>query len=331
MPLDILTGEAIRNCVSMEACIDLMSETMRAVSRKEVSIPPRAVIALGDSGNLFLDMPGATARPAAFGSKLLGYFPGNTTRPMIQGVIILFDAATGAPAAIADAVSVTALRTAAASGLATRLLARKDATTLAILGTGVQAEYHLRAMRAVRPITRVLVWGRSREKAEAFAGRHRAGAGAGADVTAAADAKTAVEQADIVCTVTASSLPVLEGRWLKPGAHLNLVGAFTPATREADTEAIRRSRIFVEIREFALREAGELVIPIGEGVITADHVAGEIGEVVAGTVAGRTRPDEITAYKSLGNVAQDLATAAFACEQAAKRPVPGVTRLADIG
>lgn len=329
MPLDILTGEAIRNCVSMEACIDLMSETMLAVSRKQVTIPPRAVVALEDSGNIFLDMPGAMARPAAFGSKLLGYFPGNTTRPMIQGVIVLFNAATGAPAAIADAISVTALRTAAASGLATRLLARKDATTLAILGTGVQAEYHLRAMRAVRPVARVLVWGRSREKAEAFARRHRAGAGI--DVIAAADAKTAVEQADIVCTVTASPLPVLAGLWLKPGAHLNLVGAFTPATREADTEAIRRSRIFVEIREFALREAGELVIPIGEGSITADHVAGEIGEVVAGAVAGRTRPDEVTAYKSLGNVAQDLATAAFACEQAAKRPVPGVTRLADIG
>jgi len=116
--------------------------------------------------------------------------------------------------------------------------------------------------------------------------------------------------------VTASPTPILEGRWLKPGAHLNLVGAFTPTTREADTEAIRRSRLFVEIRESALREAGEILIPIGEGTLTADHIAGEIGEVVAGKVAGRRHPDEITAYKSLGNVAQDLATAAFALEQA---------------
>lgn len=329
MAIDVMTGHAVRQLVTMEACIDLMGETMRAVSRKEVTIPPRGVVAIGASGNLYLDMPGATSKPAAFGSKLLGYFPGNTTRPTIQGVIALFDAATGAPVAVVDAVSVTAIRTAAASGLATRLLARKDASTLAILGTGVQAEEHLRSMRAVRPIRRVLVWGRSPDKAEAFAMRHRASAGL--EITAVPDAKSAVERADIVCTVTASPTPVLEGRWLKPGAHLNLVGAFTPTTREADTEAIRRSRLFVEIREFALREAGEIVIPMGEGSIAAGHIVGEIGEVVAGTVAGRTNPDEITAYKSLGNVAQDLATAAFAREQAASREIPGLTRIADFG
>lgn len=329
MALDILTGEAIRNLVSMEACIDLMGEMMRGISRGATTIPPRAVVPLGPDGNLYLDMPGATAKPPAFGSKLLGYFPGNTARPMIQGVIVLFDVATGAPTAIVDAVSVTALRTAAASGLATRLLAREDASTLAILGTGVQAEAHLRAMRAVRPVKRVFVWSRSPGKAEAFAARHRAGAGC--DITAVPGARSAVERADIVCTVTASPTPILEGRWLKPGTHLNLVGAFTPTTREADTEAIRRARVFVEIREFALREAGEIAIPIGEGAITANHVAGEIGEVVGGTVAGRTGPDEITAYKSLGNVAQDLATAAFACEQAAGRKVPGVTRVDGFG
>jgi ornithine cyclodeaminase len=326
MPLDILTGEAVRALVSIEDCIELMAGTMREVSNGEVTIPPRGVVALKLDDNLFLDMPGATA--AGFGSKLLGYFPGNTRQPTIQGVIVLFDAATGAPRAVVDAVSVTAIRTAAASGLATKLLAHEGISTLALLGTGLQAEWHLRAMRAVRPIERVLVWGRSLEKAEAFAARHRA---AGLRIAAVPQAQSAVEMADIVCTVTASPTPVLEGRWLNPGAHLNLVGAFTPTTREADTEAIRRSRLFVEIRDFALREAGELVIPIAEGAITAAHVAGEIGEVVAGTVAGRTNIESITAYKSLGNVAQDLATAAFACEQAAKRPVPGVTRIADFG
>jgi ornithine cyclodeaminase/alanine dehydrogenase-like protein (mu-crystallin family) len=327
MALEILTGAAIRECVSMEACIDLMAATMRSVSRGEAAIPPRGVVALGDSGNLLLDMPGAIAQPAAFGSKLLSYFPGNTTLPMIQGVIVLFDAATGSPVAVVDAVSVTALRTAAASGLATRLLAREDACSLALLGTGVQAEYHLRAMRAVRPVTRVFVWGRSREKAEAFAKRH--GPHPGVEFVVTPTARMAVEQADIVCTVTASPTPVLEGRWLRPGAHLNLVGAFTPETREADTEAIRRSRLFVEIRDFALREAGEVVIPIGQGELTADHVVGEIGEVVAGAIAGRTGPGEITAYKSLGNVAQDLATAAYAHGQLAKRPVPGTIHVPD--
>ncbi len=278
MALEILTGEAIFDSVSMEACIDLMAETMRGVSGGEARLPARSVVALDDAGNLLLDMPGAIDRPAVFGSKLLSYFPANSTLPMIQGVIILFEASTGRPVAVIDAVSVTALRTAAASGMATCLLAREDASTLAILGTGVQAEHHLRAMRAVRPLERVLIWGRSREKAQAFAKRHRESAGI--EIVAVPHARSAVEPADIVCTTTASPTPVLEGRWLKPGAHLNLVGAFTPTTREADTEAIRRSRLFVEIREFALREAGE------------------IGEVVAGKVAGRTGPDEITAPTS---------------------------------
>jgi len=317
MTLDILTGEAIRNCVSMQACIDLMAETMCGVSRGEARLPPRSVVALDEAGNLLLDMPGAVERTNVFGSKLLSYFPANAALPMIQGVIVLFEAGTGRPLAVVDAVSVTALRTAAASGLATRLLAREDARTAAILGTGVQAEHHLRAMLAVRPLERVIVWGRSPEKAQAFAERHRVSAGI--EIVAVPDARSAVEPADIVCTVTASPTPVLEGRWLKPGAHLNLVGAFTPATREADTEAIRRSRLFVEIRKFALLEAGEILIPIGEGALTAAHIAGEIGEVVAGELAGRTRPDEITAYKSLGNVAQDLATAAYAHRQVGTR------------
>jgi ornithine cyclodeaminase/alanine dehydrogenase-like protein (mu-crystallin family) len=173
------------------------------------------------------------------------------------------------------------------------------------------------------------VWGRSQGKAQAFTERHRARAGV--EITVAPDARSAVEQADIVCTVTASPSPILEGRWLGPGTHVNLVGAFTATTREADTEAIRRARLFVEIREFALREAGELLIPIVEGALTADHIAGEIADVVAGSIPGRTRPDEITAYKSLGNVAQDLATAAYAHEQAQERGFPGVVRVPDFG
>lgn len=325
--LDILTGEAVRSCVSMEACIDLMAATMVSVSRGEAVMPLRSVVPLGHSGNSFIVMPGVIGSPAAFGSKFLSHFPANIGLPAIQGVIVLFDAATGRPTALVDAVSVTAIRTAAASGMATRLLAREDATSLAILGYGVQAEYHLQAMLAARRLDRVVVWGRSKEKAQTFAERH--GARAGIEIAVAPDARSAVERADIVCTVTGSPTPVLEGRWLKPGTHLNLVGAFTPTTREADTEAIRRARLFVEIREFALREAGELLIPIAEGALTADHIAGEIADVVAGTISGRTQPDEITAYKSLGNVAQDLATAAYAHTQAVQRKAPGLIRVAE--
>jgi ornithine cyclodeaminase len=261
-------------------------------------------------------MPGAISRPGTFGAKLVSFFPGNTNYPAIQGLIVLFDAATGEPKAVVEAAAVTALRTAAASGMATRELAREDAATLALLGYGVQAESHLRAMQAVRPLRRVLVWGRSMEKARAFA-EHNA-ARAGIEIHAVADARTAVAEADIVCTVSSSPSPILEGKWLRLGTHLNLVGAFTPATREVDTEAIRRARLFVEIREFALREAGELLIPIEQGELTADHIAGEIADVLTGSIPGRTNRSEITAYKSLGNTAQDLATATYAYEQAAR-------------
>jgi len=201
--------------------------------------------------------------------------------------------------------------------MATRALAREDAATLALLGYGVQAEYHLRAMQAVRPLRRVLVWGRSKEKAQAFVEQNAARAGI--EIHAAPDARTAVEKADIVCTVSSSPSPILEGKWLRPGTHLNLVGAFTPATREVDSETIHRARLFVEIREFALREAGELLIPIEQGELTADHIVGEIADVLTGSIPGRTKPSEITAYKSLGNTAQDLATATYAYERAAER------------
>ena len=329
MALDFLTSEAVRSCVSMEACIDLMAATMISVSRGKASMPQRSVVALGSSGNAFVVMPGAIDSPETFGTKLVSFFPGNKELPAIQGLMVVFNATTGQPKAVVDAAAVTALRTAAASGVATRCLAREDSETLALLGYGVQAEYHLRAIRAVRPLKRAIVWGRSKDRAEAFAKRNRSLAGI--EIVVAPDARSAVEQADIVCTVTSSSLPVLEGRWLKPGTHLNLVGAFSPTTREVDTEAIRRARLFVEIREFALREAGELLIPIGQGELTADHIVGEIADVVAGSIPGRTSADEITAYKSLGNVAQDLATAAYAHEQAAGRRVAGLVRIADFG
>jgi ornithine cyclodeaminase len=313
----------------MEECIDLMATTMVSVSQGEAAIPQRSILALGDSGNAFIVMPGASGRPAAFGSKLVSFFPGNTSLPAIQGLIVVFNTATGRPDAVVDAAAVTALRTAAASGMATRLLAREDAKTLALLGYGLQAEYHLRAMQAVRAIERVLVWGRSMEKAQAFANRHRTHAGI--EIIAASDPQSAVEQADIVCTVTSSPSPILEGPWLKPGTHLNLVGAFTPTTREADTEAIRKARLFVEIREFALREAGELLIPIARGELTNDHIAGEIADVIQGSVQGRLSSEEITAYKSLGNVAQDLATAAYAHQQATKRRLLGLVQVAKFG
>ena len=205
-----------------------------------------------------------------------------------------------------DAASLTAIRTAAASGAATRVLARADAENLALLGYGVQAASHLEAMRAVRPIRNVRVWGPSPEKAAAFAERH-------SDehllVQAAPSAEAAITAADIICAVTASETPVIEGRWLSEGCHVNLVGAHTATTREADSDTLARARVFTEITEFALAEAGDLLLAVEEGALTLAAVAGEIGSVFAGNLSGREHDDQITLYKNLGNVAQDLVAA----------------------
>lgn len=313
MMLRIIDGPTVASCLPMPACIDLMEKTMVAVSRGETIMPQRSFVSLPSSENVFGVMPGAAAN--TFGAKLISIFPDNpaSAEPAIQGGILLFDRDNGAPVALVDAASVTAIRTAAASGMATRALAREDAAVLAILGCGVQAHSHLEAMIAVRPIEELRVWGRSLAKAEAFVD---ASQGYKLKIRAVATPQQAVRGADLICTVTGAREPVLRGDWLEDGAHINLVGAHSPHTREADTEAVARARFFAEIKAFAMKESGDILIPISEGVIGADHLLGEIGQVLTGQVAGRLDRRDITMYKSLGNVAQDLAAAHAVYEQA---------------
>ena len=220
----------------------------------------------------------------------------------------MFDRTTGAPSAIVDGASVTAIRTAAASAAATRALAREDACVLALLGYGVQAETHLEAMRCVRPVREVRVWGPSLNKAQRFAERHTT---TSLPVTAVNTPQEAVAGADLVCAVSAAAKPIIKGRWLSSGCHLNLVGAHSPTTREADGETMARSRVFTEITKFAMAESGEILMAIDEGHITETDLCGEIGEVITGAVEGRRSNAEITLYVSLGNTAQDLAAANF--------------------
>jgi ornithine cyclodeaminase len=234
-------------------------------------------------------------------------FPSNqgTELDSHQGAVLLFDSSNGRLLAVVDATEVTAIRTAGVSGAATRILAREDAEDLAILGAGTQARTHLEAMRAVRPIRRVRVWSRSAERARAFAAR--AGAAPGITVEAAADAEAAVRGADLVCTTTSAAEPILRGAWLSPGAHVNAIGAVGPAHRELDTDAVVRARLFVDRRESALAEAGEYVLAASEGAIDESHIAGEVGEVVAGAVTGRTGPEDITVFRGVGLAVEDLA------------------------
>lgn len=311
MNVRIIDAQSVEEVLTMPACVDVLDRAMRAVSKGEISAPPRLWTTVsGSEHDLFGLMPGSTEALDVYGAKVISLHPGNARKglPTIQGFIALFDRATGTPAALVEGASVTAIRTAAASGLATRELARSDARSHGIFGTGVQAVTHIDAIAAVRSIDKVVVWGRDIDKARSLAA-HQADR-TGLDVVATDDPMQAAT-CDIVSTVTAAREPVLHGDWLLPGTHINLVGAHEPTTREADSTLIANARVYVDLMESALNEAGDVIIPIGEGLIGESHIVGEIGQLLAGGIPGRRSNDEITVYKSLGIVAQDLFAADY--------------------
>ena len=306
MSLIVISGAEVAAHLTYEACIPLMRQAMIALSQRRTRQLLRQIIDL-DGGRAFGVMPGAMAE--TLGAKLISVYPAAASgAPSHQGVVVLFDPATGPPAAIVDASELTGIRTAAASAAATDALARDDARRLAVLGTGEQALRHIEAIRKVRPIDRVTIWGRSRDKAEALAAR------TGASV--ADSAQQAAEAADIVCTVTASLEPILLGRWVAPGTHLNLVGSSRAGPVEVDTDLVRRSRLFADHAEGVRRQGAEFLKAIEEGAVDDDHLLGEIGEVFAGTLDGRTGRHDVTAYKSLGSIAQDLTAGWYLVEKA---------------
>jgi ornithine cyclodeaminase len=310
----ILRGAEIKALLPMASCIELMQRTMIAVSEGRARIPLRSVMPVANG--LMGAMPGALDEPACFGLKLLSLFPGNPAAGLSShlGLVLLFEPEHGRPVAMMDASEITAIRTAAASGLATRLLAREDAGDLAILGAGEQAHTHLEAMLAVRPIRRVRVWSRNPAHAEAFATSQSERWKL--PIEAAASPEAAVSGADIVCTVTAAKEPILRGAWIAPGAHLNVVGASRPDAAEIDTAAVVRSRFFVDYRASTEAEAGEYRRALAEGAVGQDHIQAEIGAVASGDKPGRRGADEITLYKSLGIAAQDLASAHYLLDAA---------------
>jgi ornithine cyclodeaminase/alanine dehydrogenase-like protein (mu-crystallin family) len=326
MQIRILSGADIKALLPMPACIELMRPTMIAVSEGRARIPLRTVLPVSNGGMLG-NMPGYLAEPECFGVKLLSLFPGNPAAGLSShlGLVLLFEPRHGLPVAMLDAAELTAIRTAAVSGLATQLLAREDAGDLAILGSGEQARSHLAAMLAVRPIRRVRVWSRTAAHAEAFASEQAALHGL--DIETVAAAQAAVAGADLICTVTGAAEPILRGDWIAPGAHLNVVGASRIAAAEIDTSAVAKSRFFVDFRRSAEHEAGELRRAIDAGAVTADHVLGEIGEVANGTVAGRSDANDITLFKSLGVSAEDLAAAHFVLRRAEAEGVGRVVEL----
>lgn len=299
----------VRELLPIDTCVGLMREALATLARGDVVMPLRSLVRLPDGSGLLGLMPGYLGEPESFGLKVVSVMPGNhgTAYDSHQGVVMLFGLAHGEPLAILDATAITAIRTAAASGAATDALARADAGNLAIIGSGTQARTHLAAMAAVRPLRRVRVWSRNAEHAARFAreqasSRHPA-------IEAMPTAEAAVAGADLVCTTTSAHEPVVRGAWLASGAHINAAGACFATHRELDTDAVRRARFYTDCRESCLNEAGEFLIPRSEGAITTDHLLGELGEVLIGKVPGRTGPDDITIYESLGIAIEDLAAA----------------------
>ena len=303
----IISAEDIGRALSYRTLADALAEAFRA----EIAVPVRhhhTITRPGRDATLLL-MPAWTAAADGFlGCKLVTVFPDNAKldRPSLYGLYLLLSGTTGEPLAMLEGRALTAWRTAAASALAARYLARADATRLLMVGAGALARHLVRAHAAVRPIETVTLWNRTRRGAEELAS---ALAGIGLAVSVVDDLEPAVRGADIISCATLSSTPLLRGAWLRDGAHIDLVGGFTPTMREADDETVRRARIYVDTRAGALNEAGDIVDPIARGIIVPADIAGDLFDLCRGKVPGRTAQGEITLFKSVGTAIEDLAAA----------------------
>jgi ornithine cyclodeaminase len=319
--LRVISGADVRGLLPMADAISLMADVLAAVSTGRARVPLRTSIPVGAADGRLGLMPGALEQPAVFGIKLLSLFPGNAAAGLSShlGLVALFEADHGQPLALIEASSLTAIRTAAVSAVATRVLAREDAGNLALLGAGEQAASHLEALRLVRPIRGVRVWSRTPDHARQFAKAH--------GVEAADGVAAAVAGADIICTLTGAREPILFGHHVAPGAHVNAVGACVPTAAEVDTALLAKSRYVVDLRASAEAEAGEYLTALAAGVIGPAHIAAELGEIVVGMKPGRQDKGEITLFKSLGLAAEDLAAAQFILDRARARGVGQTVQL----
>jgi ornithine cyclodeaminase/alanine dehydrogenase len=306
--------------------IDALAQAFGRHAAGRTSVPPRSVTPVGDAGMLLV-MPAASLpasdehQAGGLGVKLVTYYPRNRERghPTHLASYVLMDHATGEPQALLEASFLTALRTGATSALAARHLARPDSRRVACFGSSVQARQQLRCLAAVFALERVVVLGRDAQRARGFA--QAMAVELGVAVEPSHDPRAAVSGADVVTCATTSPTPLFAGADLRPGTHVDAVGAFRPETREVDTETVRRARVVVDAYAAALAEAGDLLIPLAEGAITREHVVAELAELVAGSRRGRERPDQVTLFKSVGFALEDVATATLAYNRAKERSV----------
>ncbi len=323
-----LTGAEIRDLVPMRDAIELMKSVFAANSRGETISPLRTPVNMPDGSGVVLFMPAyvppsATA-PAATGAKIVSVFAGNRDigLPTINAIVVLVNPATGQPLGLLEGATITALRTGAVSGAATDLLARKDSSVLAVIGAGAQGVTQAAAVCAVRDITEIRVSDLGEAARASFASRLAVWAPALAErVRPVSSAREAVEGADVICTATTARSAVFEDSWLTPGAHINGIGAYTPEMQEVPDETVARARIVVDEVNAVLHEAGDLIQPIGRGVITESAIQLELGHIVDGIAQGRENETQITFFKSVGNAIQDMIVGAAALKAAESRGI----------
>jgi alanine dehydrogenase len=322
----ILSARDVRAAVTMPAAIAGMREAFAQLASGSAQVPQRSVLTQAGRDATTLVMPAWLPQGGQLGVKVVSVVPGNVAAglPAVPAVVLLLDAATGQARALMDGTYLTALRTGAASGLATDLLARPEATVAALLGAGGQAPYQLEAICTVRPIERVWIINRTQARAERLAEQVREWPATlrPREVRVAAlgeAARAAVEEADVIATATSAREPLFPGGWVRAGTHVNAIGAFTPDARELPAELVARARIVVDQRAAALAEAGDVTLAIAAGAITAEAIHAELGELVLGTRPGRTSPEEITVFKSVGSAAQDVVVAELAYREALRR------------
>jgi alanine dehydrogenase len=319
----ILSGEEVRKAMPMRQAVETIQKAFAQLSTGEADVPLRTGLQVPKHHGVTLFMPGYLAGDEQMAVKIVSVFNDNPAKglPLIHALVVVVDAETGAPAAVMDGTYLTALRTGAASGAATNLLARRDASTVAIFGAGVQARTQLEAVLAVRSIQEAWVYDLNPQQAENYA--TEMSRTLGLKIHIASSPAEALQQADVVCTATTSTKPVFNDANLKPGTHINAVGAYTPEMQEIPEETIQRAKVVIDHQQASMAEAGDLLIPLKKGLISEDNIYAELGEIAAGLKPGRTSPEEITFFKSVGVAVQDVA-AANAVLQAAEKMNLGI-------
>jgi ornithine cyclodeaminase/alanine dehydrogenase-like protein (mu-crystallin family) len=320
MTVRILDEHDVRRLLPMDECIEVMAEALASLARGEVHNPLRFVVRPPGAPSLMGLMPAYRGgETPLWGLKSVVIAPANAERglDLHQGFVALFDGETGETRAILNAGGITAVRTAAVTGVATRLLARQGSRTLAILGAGIQGKANLEAMRSIGSFDRVLAWSRTPGRAEAELD----------GVEEVATVEEAVRDADVVVTATSAAEPILRRAWLKEGAHVNAVGSSIPTTRELDTQTMADAALFVDRRESTVNEAGDFLFPQREGAIGPDHIRAELGELLIGAAEGRRSDGELTVFKSLGLAVEDLAAAEHVLRRAEAENVGAVVSL----